>query len=79
MTAAAVGWGTYGISNIPGNDVINDITLHGNGVDMILNSATTVSYIPKFTAGQSFTFKVSDPNVRIMASAHRPYRARQPS
>ncbi len=67
--------GTYGISNIPGNDVINDITLHGNGVDMILNSATTVSYIPKFTAGQSFTFKVSDPNVRIMGIGASPVQS----
>lgn len=64
--------GKYGISNVPGNDVINDITLHGSGVDMILNSATTVSYIPKFTAGQSFTFKVSDPNVRIMGISASP-------
>ncbi|MDE5667927.1 MAG: Ig-like domain-containing protein [Duncaniella sp.] len=39
---------------------------------MILNSATTVSYIPKFTAGQSFTFKVSDPNVRIMGIGASP-------
>lgn len=64
--------GKYGISNVPGNDVINDITLHGSGVDMILNSATTVSYIPRFTAGQSFTFKVSDPNVRIMSIGASP-------
>ena len=66
-------WTTkYDVGYIPGNEVINDITLHGNGVDMILNSATTVSYIPKFTAGQSFTFKVSDPNVRILGIGASP-------
>jgi len=56
--------GKYGVY-VPGNDVFENITLNGDNVDMVINSGTTVSYIPKFTAGQSFTFKSTDPNIRI--------------
>lgn len=66
-------WTTkYNIGSIEGNGVINDIVLHGEGVDMNLESATTVSYIPKFTAGQVFSFKVSDPNNRILSISASP-------
>ena len=62
----------YNVGSINGNGVINDIVLHGEGVDMNLESATTVSYIPKFTAGQVFSFKVNDPNNRILSISASP-------
>ena len=66
---------TYNIGSIEGNGLIENITLHGSSVDMILHSATTVGYIPKFVGGQTFTFKVSDPNVRILSVSASPVQS----
>lgn len=66
--------GDYGVS-ADFNGPMENIALVGNGVTMTLHNATNVSGLPKFEAGNKFSFKVNDPNIRILRVSASPVQS----